>query len=417
MTIQEAIILIRSNLQRVNSNYYGRLEDEEIINYINESTRKIVVAVLSKNLILIDKIISEEEATKYSTYLSKFVVKQYIKPAVETFDGYAYINTPHKEAANVVTSGRLYDGLFYNVTTRGTTILSNFGYQVHVNPNRFRCDLGIMVAETPDSPGADVFKFVAGDKYKIINANGIDLSLVGCIDNSPNTIFYATSTLNIIAVDNCIIKKLSASPIWVSEENNTELALDSDYSYLDYIGLTTIVPTGVAFTTGTIERGEYYKVTIKGTGNVPDLTSIGCVNSPDAGYIFRATDNFTISNPTSANATFIKCVEGSTYTTFGGYEEEAEEISFGQSDTSLYSEYRDDMFIVHTQNNYTVDLIGLKYISFPVEASIHNMVNLPDVLLDLLISITTLRITMYMGNPTAQQVAALAQDDIQTSLI
>lgn len=373
-------------VQRLNSNVFGKLLNEEKDYFINTVTQEFVKLALTDEKNTIYTPSTYADIREYYERLQIYIKSIQLGLVDELGYGYVYGALPSSITIEPITSGVIYQGITYKVTIAGTTDLSAFGYlATPILGDTFECDI---------TTSTGVMTIVSGEKYRIINAHGAVLTTYGAKDNLPGTEFTATSGGTSGGGTSTTIQNLSDTPTWTG----TTLTPINDIGYYMNIATRSSVTSGSPITEGSITKGKKYIVTTVGT--TADLDTYGGVVAPDINYIFICD---TTGTPTWAGGTVLYEIDDNANRLVKMQDvEDFLQNSFGSTKSSPISVFAGNKLRVYHDNKFDVKRLFLDYIRKPIEVSLENSINsdLPESTHSFLVDLVVEKIAALSGNPT-----------------
>lgn len=401
MTIQLMHTGIDLYLQSINSNMFGNFQHEEKDYMINAVTIDLLKRVLLNDKSednRLSNLVSYSDIESYYNTLQVYI-KEIETESVEKLGfGYRYGKLPTSiPTLTELSSGLLYAGARYKVTTVGTADLSTFGYKVQpVINEEFTCEID-------NQTGASI-TIVAGQTYRILNSGGSNFITYGAKDNKPGTVFTAlTGGLMGDGTASTALGLLSKAPTWSS----TKLLPVGDIGFLLPISSSSVSKYGNPIMSGTLTVGEKYIVTTVGTTN---LSSVGGYAVNDLNCIFTCTSNGII---TWAGGTVLYKVKAYTTSLVKTNEIKLRlDNKFGTVQSSPISAFADNRIEVYHDNKFDINSIFINYIKKPIPVNWNTNVNsdLPDSIQDLIVQLTAKLMAGVNGNPNYPQLVNELKD-------
>jgi hypothetical protein len=398
MTWKEMHIGIDLGLQELNSNMFGKIQQQGKDYYLNRVTVDLLLAEGRDSMGTGQiPILTPDELRNKSAFLEPYI--NTIK--LDMFRGadYDYGELP-KGFSNELSSGFLYDGVEYLVVDPSSINLSTFGGSASPQQNeRFVCSIDDIVGST----GVDLPIQING-KYRIETPATHDFTQYGADNNMSGTIFISTSGGTSIDVNNCVVKPLRHSPLW----SGAILKPLDNLDVLMYYGSSSNVDVGSTITSGKLIKGKTYRVVaIDGTGVISNLTSFGAsLNQVGYNYMFTCTrtgvpnwnDEVTLIETKTFPNTLVDQKELSR----------SLDHSFGSSPDNPLCTLASGQLRVHHQSKFKVNYITLDYIRVPVKIdSILNVNSDLNVAVHgLLVDRVVQRIAGHRGQPQYQTIRA-----------
>ncbi len=352
MTIQELHVGIDLGVQRLDSNIFGNIQKPEKDYYINMVIDQLLRAVILEERNTVFSLLTYGDITEYYEACQAHIVRKYLAKEDMLGEGYVRCKLPVTTVFNNISSGNLINGNSYVITVSGTTDFSRFGYTTNppVVGDTFKVDIPNIVVGRP-------FSLILNAVYKIVNAGNIDFVSVGAADNEVDTIFTSNSNMGYAENISTELEIVSEPPIWDGTTTLNTLVTDDYYLYMKS---DTHTEYGSPIASGTIRKGNKYKVLVIGSTDLSDFGGY-IVNGQD--LIFACT---MTGEPTWTQGTVLKQVKPQPNRLFKEQDvTNALTNSFGTVITSPIVTIRDYGLDVFYTEKFTVDDVNVSYIRKP----------------------------------------------------
>ena len=391
-------------IQRLNSNVFGKLLDEEKDYFINTVTQEFVKLGLTDEKNTVFDINTYQDIREYYERLQVYVRSLQLGLVDELGSGYVYGALPESITVGEVISGVLYQGVKYKVIAAGSPALdlSLFGYTAApIVGETFECDI------TTQTGGVTV-AILIGEKYRIVNSAGIDFATFGALNNNPGTEFVAiltnpTFTSNVSTV----LQNLSDTPDWATA-GTAKLIPTNDIGYYMNISTRSSITKGNVITSGDLVIGKKYMVNV--VGSTITLGNVGGVITPDIGYVFVCTATGTI--------TWLGGTELYEIDDNGNRLVKVQDVedfltnSFGTTKSSPISIFAGNRLRVYHDNKFDIERVFIDYIRKPITVSLSAGIDsdLPESTQPFLVDLVVKKIAALSGNPTYPAIANEIKD-------
>lgn len=282
MTWRDMHVGIDVGLRLIQSNLYNKLLNEEKDFILNRIITNMILDEVGAQKPPIENM-TYDDIRKWYVVTNPLIRDLSFKEFI-TGNGYIEIALP-KNTTAPISSGNLIAGRSYKIVTPGATVLSSFGISTNL-PNKVFTYNPANVEFEVESPNY-ALTILEGYKYEILVADGISFTPYGAASNDVGTIFTATEdhTFSSATDKNTVLRVISGLPEW--DGVTTVLPINSE-DVLHLISSTSRIATNCILNSGTLTKGNYYKVINAGT--ISNLTLFGSTfNTVEKGYIFLCT--------------------------------------------------------------------------------------------------------------------------------
>ncbi len=395
MNWKEMHIGIDLGLQKLNSNFHGKLLPEHKDYYLN----RVIIDLLTNNK---DSAQGNVPILTDSELQSKYLL---LEPFIKEVDfdlvrgskfDYGFIP---KGFTDDIKSGFLYDGVTYQVVEPGTGLdLTLFGGSNNPAKNStFVCNISNI---TSVHDGSNFTLAVAkSGKYKIISPGSFDFTTIGAVNSQAGTEFISTEGYPTTGAG-VTVKPLRHIPIWGT---GSVLRALTPLDMLMYYSTYSNVDVGYSFTTGMLIKGTTYRVVTGGT--IDNLITFGAIsNAVQSNYIFTSTKT-GVPNWSGSSLVLTETRDFPNRLIEFKDIEDALQHGFGTTETSPICCMVDGKIRIYHLNKFKINYVKLSYIRTPVKIDSVRDIN----------SDTNVGIHGYIVDRTIQRIAGhKGQPEYQT---
>lgn len=387
MTRDEMHIGVDQILQKTNSEVFGDIKSEAMDFFINTVIAEFIRAKVDdyKNTVKRDETFIDNRSFYNDIYT--LIAEETLN--VTTYDNNSiYANIPESDS---ISSGVLTAGRTYRVVS-GTTNLSLCGGASSPSIGYlFTCYFG----HISNAGGAITLR--VGCQYKITaNVGGVDLSSAGASSSTVNTIFTCTheTTFAENPTKYCTLLVMSHYPNMTTGGWGTCVLVDiTNGSYYLYLSSYSNIDTNTQISSGSIVKGNIYKVSVAGTTN---LYAYGGDTVPVLNDLFLCTVSGTPSWDGTTVLTLTKYVQNDLRAI-----QEVQAIRqsfFGKQIENPLCTIMGNRLYVYYNYETTINNIKIQYIKTPASVSSTVDCNLPFSVHPKIVQLTAKFISGVRGN-------------------